>query len=178
MTGRAMAPDIINGIKDKRIRFNPFRRNLWSLGCAERCYSQIDRKIHIGSQFGRLVSSRQAAPASGLPERTSRRWLPYSVIRIRRRCDGLSIPAESTFYGNIFKVQYHSREEEMRRFLLAGNCLCHPTVMIRRQCHDEVATTSGSRRCTIWIFDSRAEASDLAIVPETLHAVQDRQRRR
>lgn len=40
----------------------------------------------------------------------------------------------------VFKVANRSRHDWLRHFFDAGNCLCHPTLMIRRECYDLVGT--------------------------------------
>ena len=39
-------------------------------------------------------------------------------------------------YGHIFNQHNRSRLEWLRDFFLAGNCLCHPSVLIRKICHE------------------------------------------
>ncbi len=39
-------------------------------------------------------------------------------------------------YGHIFNQHNRSRLEWLRDFFLAGNCLCHPSVVIRKVCHE------------------------------------------
>jgi glycosyltransferase involved in cell wall biosynthesis len=43
-----------------------------------------------------------------------------------------------TFYGGIFNVENRTRTQWLRHFFLVGNCLCHPTVLIRRRCYEEL----------------------------------------
>jgi len=38
----------------------------------------------------------------------------------------------------VFRVQNRPRQAWLRQFFDHGNCLCHPTLMIRRTCYDEV----------------------------------------
>jgi len=42
--------------------------------------------------------------------------------------------------GSIFDKQNRSRHEWLRYFFFNGNCICHPTVMIRRSIYDEIGT--------------------------------------
>jgi glycosyltransferase involved in cell wall biosynthesis len=41
-------------------------------------------------------------------------------------------------YGLIFNQPNRSRLEWLRHFFLAGNCLCHPSVLIRKVCHEDL----------------------------------------
>ena len=41
-------------------------------------------------------------------------------------------------YGQIFNQHNRSRLEWLRDFFMAGNCLCHPSVLIRKVCHEDL----------------------------------------
>jgi hypothetical protein len=41
-------------------------------------------------------------------------------------------------FARVFTKQNRTRVEWLRHFFESGNCLCHPTLMIRRSCYDEV----------------------------------------
>jgi glycosyltransferase involved in cell wall biosynthesis/predicted SAM-dependent methyltransferase len=49
---------------------------------------------------------------------------------------GTPIAPNSTFVGRIFEVPNRSQSDWLRHFFFAGNCLCHPTIMIRRKCYE------------------------------------------
>ena len=51
---------------------------------------------------------------------------------------GRQLADSDTFYGSIFRVENRTRPQWLRHFFLVGNVLCHPTVLIRRRCYDEV----------------------------------------
>lgn len=40
--------------------------------------------------------------------------------------------------SKIFCTENRSKEEWLNRFFYRGNCLCHPSALIRKECHDEV----------------------------------------
>jgi len=46
------------------------------------------------------------------------------------------LPESSHFYSTIFQQPNRSRHEWLRRFYFEGNCLCHPSVLIRRSVYD------------------------------------------
>lgn len=48
--------------------------------------------------------------------------------------DGGLLTDESHFYFSIFNQPNRSRHEWLRHFFLAGNALCHPSALIRREC--------------------------------------------
>ena len=45
---------------------------------------------------------------------------------------------DSRFKSSGFKAANRSQADWLRHFFLHGNCLCHPTMMIRRACYDAV----------------------------------------
>jgi glycosyltransferase involved in cell wall biosynthesis len=49
--------------------------------------------------------------------------------------DGAMIPKDELCFGRVFDVENRSRGEWLRHFLIHGNCLCHPTLMIRREAY-------------------------------------------
>ncbi|ANF87590.1 glycosyl transferase [Pseudomonas antarctica] len=49
-------------------------------------------------------------------------------------------------YGAVFDQQNRSQGEWLRFFFEQGNCICHPTVLIRRECYDEVGVYDNNLR--------------------------------
>lgn len=50
---------------------------------------------------------------------------------------GEALDKDRMLYGNIFDVRNMSRSEWIRHFFTFGNCLCHPTAMIRKSSFDK-----------------------------------------
>ena len=46
------------------------------------------------------------------------------------------LPESSHFYSTVFQQPNRSRHEWLRRFYFEGNCLCHPSALIRRSVYD------------------------------------------
>jgi glycosyltransferase involved in cell wall biosynthesis len=51
---------------------------------------------------------------------------------------GNLLPIGSHFYADIFHQQNRTRYQWLRRFLLEGNALCHPSVLIRKSCYESL----------------------------------------
>ncbi len=51
---------------------------------------------------------------------------------------GLPITQDSFPYLRLFDVENRNRFEWLRTFMVAGNCLCHPSSMVRRECYSQV----------------------------------------
>lgn len=60
--------------------------------------------------------------------------------------DGHIIEKQSLSFGAIFDQENRSQGRWLRRFFDAGNCLCHPTMLIRRSCYDQVGLYSPKLR--------------------------------
>jgi glycosyltransferase involved in cell wall biosynthesis len=52
--------------------------------------------------------------------------------------DGQTIAKEALSFGRTFDKKNRSRGEWLRHFFSHGNCLCHPTVLIRRELYNTV----------------------------------------
>jgi glycosyltransferase involved in cell wall biosynthesis len=52
--------------------------------------------------------------------------------------NGALIAADTTYLGHIFEVPNCSQNEWLRYFFFVGNCLCHPAILIRRGCYEQV----------------------------------------
>jgi glycosyltransferase involved in cell wall biosynthesis len=59
---------------------------------------------------------------------------------------GREIDKSSLSFGDVFDQQNRSQGAWLRRFFEFGNCLCHPTILIRKSCYDELGMYRNSLR--------------------------------
>ena len=52
--------------------------------------------------------------------------------------NGLPFEDSGHFYFSIFRQKNRSRYEWLRHFYYYGNCLCHPSILIRKECYENV----------------------------------------
>jgi glycosyltransferase involved in cell wall biosynthesis len=52
--------------------------------------------------------------------------------------NGNSIDKSSLSFGTIFDQENRSQGQWLRRFFELGNCICHPTMLIRKSCYGEL----------------------------------------
>lgn len=52
--------------------------------------------------------------------------------------DGAPIHPDQALNGHLFDVENRSQADWLRHFFFNGNCLCHPTLMIRRECYERM----------------------------------------
>jgi glycosyltransferase involved in cell wall biosynthesis len=62
--------------------------------------------------------------------------------------DGLEISRETMQFGTgeVFEQANRSAGRWLRRFFVEGNCLCHPTILIRREVYDDLGLYNNSLR--------------------------------
>ena len=51
--------------------------------------------------------------------------------------DGNEYANESGFYYNLFSVENRTRHEWLHHFFYQGNCLCHPSILIKKSVYEE-----------------------------------------
>jgi glycosyltransferase involved in cell wall biosynthesis len=130
-------PEVIRSIKDPRVLSNLFSKNRgasWTVNAALRQargqYFAIlnsddyflPGKLDLQVRF--LDENPRIAAVFGLPCFIDERGEPLAD--------------DEHPFSNWFETKNQSREEWLRRFFIIGNQLCHPTVMVRRSCCDEV----------------------------------------
>jgi glycosyltransferase involved in cell wall biosynthesis len=59
---------------------------------------------------------------------------------------GRAIDSASLTFGTVFDQENRSRGRWLRRFFDEGNCICHPTMLIRRSCYSEIGLYSAKLR--------------------------------
>jgi len=59
---------------------------------------------------------------------------------------GRSIDKSSLPFGTVFDQMNRSQGAWLRRFFDQGNCICHPTMLIRKTCYDELGLYSNRMR--------------------------------
>jgi glycosyltransferase involved in cell wall biosynthesis len=57
-----------------------------------------------------------------------------------------SISKSSLGFGSVFDQKNRSQGEWLRHFFEYGNCICHPTMLIRKSCYDELGMYSNRLR--------------------------------
>ena len=130
-------PDIIAGIRDERVRFKRLERNS---GISAALNDAIRRSSgefvaelnsddyflpdKIAIQVGVLESNPEVGAVFGFPAFIDN--------------DGRAVADDDTFYKGVFRADNRTKAQWLKRFFYSGNCLCQPTSMIRRRCHDEI----------------------------------------
>lgn len=129
--------DIIKEYKDPRIKLKVFEKNQ---GCSVAVADCVQRSN--GEYIANLCSDdawetdKLAKQVSFLDENPQYDAVFTKVQLIDE--DSHDLNETSSPYGDIFEVENRSREEWLNRFFYMGNCLCIPSVLIRRNVYEEL----------------------------------------
>ncbi len=130
-------PDVVKKIKDPRISLHVFDKNRGACAAANEC---------IARSRGRFVAMLSSDDMF-LPHRLEMQVLFLeknpgfgAVFGLASLVDESGAPFvnERHHYTSIFKQPNRPRAQWLNRFFHQGNCLCHPSMLIRRECYDSV----------------------------------------
>lgn len=129
--------DVVASVRDERIRFKRFGHNRGVSAALNdaigRSSGEYIAELNSDDYFLPDKLAVQVAFLDTHPEVGAVFAYPQFVGD-----DGRAIANESTFYGNAFVVENRSNARWLKRLFDGGNCLCHPTSVIRRRCMDEI----------------------------------------
>lgn len=128
--------EILRGYRDPRIRLRRFERNRQVSSRNEalsRARGELIAVLMSDDVWEPYKLERQVAFLDAHPEVGA----VFSRAAIIGE-DGRPFPDAGHFYISIFEQENRSRHEWLRRFFLDGNCLCHPSAVMRRAVIEEV----------------------------------------
>jgi glycosyltransferase involved in cell wall biosynthesis/predicted SAM-dependent methyltransferase len=132
-------PDIIAAFNEPRLKLKHFAANRGAAVATNdaigRCNGEYLALLNSDDVFMPHKLERQVAFLDANPHIGA--VFGYAEIIDK---DGKRPDPGSPFNASVFEVENRSQIQWLRHFFLAGNCLCHPTMMIRRQCYDKVGT--------------------------------------
>lgn len=161
--------NLIKQFKDPRIQLFCFEKNQGACIAANNCLK------HAKGKYIAMLSSDDVF----LPEK-----LAKQVAYLQSHSDCAAVFSEAHiiqengddfkggrhFYTHIFSQKNKSRYEWLNYFFYQGNCLCHPSVLIRKECYDQVGVYD-SRLAQLPDFDMWIRlclAYEIHILPEQL----------
>jgi len=127
----------IKKFADPRVRLFTFEQNQGAAAAANNCIANA-----AGEYFAVLNSDdiflpekleKQVRFLDGHPDVAA----VFSYARIIDE-ENNDFTDEKHFYAHIFEQHNRTRFEWLNRFFYEGNCLCHPSVLIRRKCYEEI----------------------------------------
>jgi glycosyltransferase involved in cell wall biosynthesis len=130
--------EVVASIKDERILFFPNEKNRGA------CVVMNELIERSSGEFIALINSDDYWPT---PDK-----LAYQVQIMRERIgvgacfgrarfidrNGRDIDKASLPFGRVFDQKNRSQGQWLRHFFDLGNCICHPTMLIRKSCYEEL----------------------------------------
>ena len=119
---------------DSRIKLfvNRFNYETHSVNnCIQHARGDYIAVLHSDDEFFPTKLEKQLAFLDRHPEVAA----VFSQVRIVDE-QGRDFPDRTNLYCTVFNQPNRSRHEWLRHFFLKGNCLCHPSVLIRRSVYD------------------------------------------
>ena len=130
-------PDIIAAFDEPRLKLKRFPANRGAAfatnDAIRRCSGEFLALLSSDDVFLPHKLERQVAFLDANPQVGAVFGHPEIIDK-----DGHLAGQDSRFKSGGFKAANRSQADWLRHFFLHGNCLCHPTMMIRRTCYDTV----------------------------------------
>ncbi|MBD2517426.1 glycosyltransferase [Nostoc sp. FACHB-973] len=129
--------NVIKQFTDNRIKLFCFDKNRGACIAANNCIKEATGEfIAMLSSDDVFMPNKLAKQVSFLDEQPEVGAV-FSYAQIIDD-DGNEFNQENHFYKTIFNQVNRNRFEWLNYFFLNGNCLCHPSALIRKKCYEEV----------------------------------------
>ncbi|RYZ85203.1 MAG: glycosyltransferase, partial [Proteobacteria bacterium] len=130
--------EVVNRFVDSRIRYFPFSHNK---GAAEANSEAVRRSqgeyICVISSDDTWVAHKLETQVNFLNANAEIGAVFTKVNYINEESEQINAEYKAR-HGDVFDQANRSRTEWLKRFFFEGNCLCHPSVMLRRLCYEEI----------------------------------------
>ncbi|HLP07357.1 MAG TPA: glycosyltransferase [Opitutaceae bacterium] len=164
-------PDIIRSIADPRIRLNVLPENRGACvamnDAISRAHGTYISVLNSDDYFLPGKIARQFAFLGAHPEIGAVFGLPRFIDE-----HGFQLSHGGHGFAELFAAVNRPRRGWLRHFFAQGNCLCHPTAMVRRSCYDTVGFFDPLLRqlpdFDLWV--RICMRFDIHIIPEQLTA--------
>lgn len=164
-------PDLIEAMQEPRLRLHRFPANRGAViagnDALRRSRGEYIAILSSDDVFLPHKLERQVAYLDSYPEVGAVFAYPTFIDHF-----GRNISQDQALNGRLFDVENRSRVEWLRHFFFLGNCLCHPTVLIRRACYEALglydARFAALPDLHMWI--RLVAAYEIRVMPERLTA--------
>lgn len=127
----------IKKFKDPRIRLFPFKENKGACVAVRKCLDEAKGEyIAMLSSDDVFLPGKLEKQVRFLDERTDI-WAVFGYAQVIDEV-GNDFEEKNHIYCKIFKQPNRNRFEWLNHFFYNGNCLCHPSALIRRSLYDEL----------------------------------------
>jgi glycosyltransferase involved in cell wall biosynthesis len=127
----------IKKFKDPRINLFCFNENQGAAVAANKCISESSGEfIAILSSDDIFLPEKLEKQVKFL-DKNSQVGAVFGYAQIIDK-EGKDLSDDNNYYCQIFKQENKTRHQWLNHFFCKGNCLCHPSAMIRKKCYDEI----------------------------------------
>jgi len=130
--------DVVAAIKDKRIQFFPNEKNrgacIVTNELIERCSGEFIALINSDDYW---LGKDKLAYQVQIMRDNPNVGACFGQVRYSDK-DGCDIEKSSHHHGHIFEQKNRPKSAWLRHFFDLGNCICHPTILIRKKCYEMV----------------------------------------
>ncbi|MEH1965511.1 glycosyltransferase family 2 protein [Nostoc sp.] len=128
---------IIKKFNDPRIRLFCFPKNRGAAVAANNCIKEARGELIAMLSSDDIFTPDKLAKQVSFLEKNSDVGAVFSYAHIIDD-DGNDFNQENHFYKQIFIQPNRNRFEWLNHFFFKGNCLCHPSALVRKKCYDEL----------------------------------------
>jgi glycosyltransferase involved in cell wall biosynthesis len=129
--------EVVKSFHDPRIRWFAFPKNRGACIAANHCVEQSRGEyIAMLSSDDIFIEEKLEKQVAFLDEHPE-----YGVVLSRAQIideDGQDFLQEDHFYTKVFIQPNRNRWAWLNHFFYQGNCLCHPSALIRRECYQTI----------------------------------------
>jgi len=130
--------NVIKGFDDSRIQLYTHAENKGACTAVNNCIQKAAGEyIAVLNSDDAWEPSKLEKQVQYLDSHPETEAVFTKVVLVDEEGNPIGPEDYKNFY--IFEKENRSRYEWLKFFFYSGNCLCHPSVLIRRKCHDEVS---------------------------------------
>ncbi|MBD2104419.1 glycosyltransferase [Leptolyngbya sp. FACHB-261] len=131
--------DIISQFSDERIRLFQLEKNRGASVAANKCVREAKGEFVAMLSSDDIFMHDKLEKQVAFLEKNTEIAAVFSYAQIVGE-DGRNSVGEQNFYQKAFIQPNRTRFEWLNHFFFYGNCLCHPSVLIRKQCYGVVGS--------------------------------------
>ena len=129
--------DVMKRFDDRRIKLSCFSQNQGACAAINNCIQEAKGEyIAVINSDDAWMPEKLEKQVKFLDEHPEKGAI-FGYAQIIDE-EGKKITEENHFYSQVFIQPNRTRFEWLRHFFFNGNCLCHPSILIRKHCYDDI----------------------------------------
>ncbi len=129
--------EVLKSFSDPRIKLYVFDKNRGACKALNNCINKSRGEYFAYVSSDDIWEHNKLEKQVKFLDENSKIPLVFTKVKIIDE-NGKQFMNKNHFYFAIFEEENRSREEWLNRFFYKGNCICHPSIMIRKSIYDEI----------------------------------------